>query len=243
MNESRLDRSSFSRPCPRKSGRGFSWRVAARAVAILACAGLGLRAEAAPVPQDGPPEVWAKIGPQVERQLYAFDAEGRALNREQDFQLAAESAGLAVNAALRLRATALNGAPLPEAAPVVRENRVEYPRGAVTEWFENRQDGVEQGFTVKDEDGRMPDEVRLTLAFGDDMTVEVAEGGQEAIMTQGSARYRYAGLKAWDATGREWPSVMSPVSPSGPSAFSLHPFSNSSAMRATRSSPSPSIPS
>ena len=168
----------------------------------------------ASAPKDVPPEVWAKIGPQVEQQLYAFNAEGRAANREQDFQVAAESAGLAVNDGLRLRATMLNGAPLPEAEPVVRKNRVEYPRGVVTEWFENRKDGVEQGFTVTDEGGALKDEIRLTLAFGDNLSVAVAQDGQAAILTQGANRYRYAGLKAWDATGRELACVMKNVSAS-----------------------------
>ena len=127
-------------------------------MAVLTLGGLlagAMSVAAAPEPKDVPPEVWAKIGPQVERQMYAFDAEGRASNREQGFRVAAESAGLAVNDDLRLRATALNGEPLPEAAPVVRENRVEYPRGAVTEWFENRKDGVEQGFTIRNEGGKL----------------------------------------------------------------------------------------
>ena len=175
-----------------------------------------LNVSAATEPKQVPPEVWAKIGPQVERQLYAFDAEGRAANREQDFQVAAEAAGLAVNGALRLRVAALNGEPLPEAAPVIRANRVEYPRGALTEWFENRKDGVEQGFTVMDEDGSVKDELCLTLAFGDELSVEVAPDGQEAILTRGSARFRYAGLKAWDATGRELSCVMVPSSESSP---------------------------
>ncbi len=188
------------------------WKILFLLVAGL-CAGVGaLAGGGAAAPKDVPPEVWAKIGPQVERQMYAFDAEGRAANREQDFQVAAEFAGLAVNDALRLRATALNGEPLPEVAPVIRENRVEYPRGAVTEWFENRKDGVEQGFTINDERGMMNEEVQLTLAFGDGLLVEVAENGQEAIITQGAARYRYAGLKAWDATGRELSCRMAPES-------------------------------
>jgi len=193
-------------------------------------------------PKDVPSEIWAKIRPQVERQMYAFDAEGRAFNREQDFQMAAESAGLAVNDALWLRATAFNGDPLPEAAPLVRENRVEYPRGAVTEWFENRPDGVEQGFTIQEEAGRRMDEIRLTLTFGVHLSVEVAQDGQAAIVTQGSARYRYAGLKAWDSTGRELACVMQPVFSLQPFLHRLPPFFNSSAMRAMHSFPSPSIP-
>ncbi len=172
-------------------------------------------------PKEVPPEVWAKIGPQVERQMYAFDAEGRASNREQDFQVAAEAAGLAVNDVLRLRATAINGEPLPEVAPVVRENRVEYPHGGRGRRLAETEEGREAGWTVKDEGGERKEGGRVTLAFGDGLSVEVAAGGQEAIITRGSARYRYAGLKAWDATGRGLSCVMQPVSPSGNSSL-LH---------------------
>ncbi len=151
------------------------------------------------------PEVWARIGPQVERQMYAFDADGRASNREQCFQVAAESSGLAVSGDLRLRVTALNGEPLPEAAPLVRENRVEYPRGAVTEWFENRKDGVEQGFTVKE--FQIPSssfQVDLDVALDGVRAMEIAADGQSARLTDTQGRdFGYGGLKAWDAVGRD----------------------------------------
>jgi MBG domain/FG-GAP repeat len=218
LNSSIQNRLS-SPPCPSQTGRGFLWRMAGLVLGGL-LAGV-LPVSAAPVPKDVPPDVWAKIGPQVERQMYAFDAEGKASNREQEFQVAAGSAGLAVNDTLRLRATAINGERLPEAAPVIRDNRVEYPRGAVTEWYENRQDGVEQGFTIQDEEGTRMDEIRLTLAFGDELSVEIAPDGQAAVLVQGSKRYRYAGLKAWDATGRELTCVMQPASAPDSSGFGL----------------------
>jgi len=38
--------------------------------------------------------------------------------------------------------------PLPSAEPVAEKGRVEYRRGPVTEWYENRPGGLEQGFTI-----------------------------------------------------------------------------------------------
>lgn len=38
--------------------------------------------------------------------------------------------------------------PVETAAPIAEGNRVEYRRGALTEWYVNRPDGLEQGFTL-----------------------------------------------------------------------------------------------
>jgi len=40
--------------------------------------------------------------------------------------------------------------PVDPAAPVPSENRVEYPRADLTEWYVNDERGLEQGFTLKE---------------------------------------------------------------------------------------------
>ncbi|MBU1909861.1 MAG: hypothetical protein KJ726_07440, partial [Verrucomicrobia bacterium] len=55
-------------------------------------------------PEGVPAEVWARIGPQVERQMYAFNQDGAAHNAAQEFTLAAKAGGLEVNGLLQLRA-------------------------------------------------------------------------------------------------------------------------------------------
>ncbi|MBU1695136.1 MAG: hypothetical protein KKC51_14395, partial [Verrucomicrobia bacterium] len=155
-------------------------------------------------PEGVPAEVWAKIGPQVERQVYAFNRDGAARNAAQEFALAAKAGGLEVNGLLQLRAIALNGVALPDAEPVIAQNRVEYPRGPVTEWFENRKDGVEQGFTIKESKVQGPkSQVSLEVTFGDVRALEIAADGQSARLTDTQGQnFGYAGLKAYDANGQ-----------------------------------------
>ena len=96
--------------------------------------------------------------------------------------------------------------PLPAVDPTRRDNRIEYSRGPLTEWYLNGPFGLEQGFTL-----RMPPAVKtggsLTLAFsqGGDLQAAVGAGGKELVLSapSGEAVLRYAGLVAYDADGRE----------------------------------------
>jgi len=96
--------------------------------------------------------------------------------------------------------------PLPEVAPTVRDNRIEYSRGSLTEWYLNGPFGLEQGFTLA-----MPPIVKtggpLTLALSQngDLQAAVGAGGKELVLTapSGEAVLGYAGLSAYDADGRE----------------------------------------
>ena len=185
------------------------------------------------------PETWSRIERQLDRATYEFREDGGravARNRAQDFRIEADRAGVAVAGGLRLRAVGVNcgaGAQaLPEAAPVAAGTRVEYRRGPVTEWYENRAEGLEQGFTVNAE---RP--TALDVAFETDLTVEVAENGQAVWLKdeRGKARYRYGGLKVTDATGRQLPSCFDPT------PDTRHEFALSSTLP-RRNSPSPSTP-
>lgn len=178
----------------------------ASALVILSLAQSGAWASS-PTPTDVAPGNWAQIAPQLERARYEFQArDGGAVahNRAQDFRIAAGQTGLDVNGALRLRAVALNGEPLPDAEPVADGQRLEYRRGPVMEWYENRADGLEQGFTVGKPWVQSPrSEVELTVAFETELSVRISEDGQAVLLTdeQGEIRYRYAGLKVTDAAG------------------------------------------
>lgn len=97
-----------------------------------------------------------------------------------------------------------------DTAPRVDSARVEYGHGGdVTEWWDNRPDGIEHGFTLglTHKMKRRDNEVLLPVivdglkvrARGDDLRF-VDEGGREVLA--------YRDLKAWDALGRELPARM-----------------------------------
>ena len=89
--------------------------------------------------------------------------------------------------------------------PHAKVNRVEYQRGVLTEWYVNGPLGLEQGFTIQ----RAPEGSNgqpLTLSFnvGGDLTASVDEQSRNLTLSKGgAAMFRYAGLTAWDANGRE----------------------------------------
>ena len=92
------------------------------------------------------------------------------------------------------------------AAPQASANRVEYRRGALTEWYVNGPLGMEQGFTLAERPGRSQSEpLTIALELSKDVSVLVDASGKGLTLTQGEGRprLRYAGLVAYDATGRE----------------------------------------
>jgi hypothetical protein len=86
-------------------------------------------------------------------------------------------------------------------------NRVEYRRGAVTEWYVNGPKGLEQGFTLE----RRPTAASgtpLTLAFemSGNLAASVDPGGRSlSLRKDRSSALRYSGLTALDANGHELP--------------------------------------
>jgi uncharacterized protein (TIGR03382 family) len=83
--------------------------------------------------------------------------------------------------------------------------RLEYARGGVVEWWENRPEGLEQGFTVtKRPAGAGPLVFDVSVSGA---RVEV-EGGTATLVRGGGAPLSYGGLRAWDETGLELPSRM-----------------------------------
>ena len=94
------------------------------------------------------------------------------------------------------------------ASPRVHFNRVEYRRGALTEWYVNGPLGLEQGITLQKRPGQAEGRpLTIALAFEGDLTAVVDEGGTGLTLTgsEGQAKLRYRGLFAYDATGRRLP--------------------------------------
>jgi hypothetical protein len=92
--------------------------------------------------------------------------------------------------------------PVAMATPVATDNRVEYRRGALTEWYANGPLGLEQGFTLERPPVQGAGAVTLALAVSG--TVASLEPGADALTFAGSS-LRYCGLLAFDASGRELP--------------------------------------
>ncbi len=100
---------------------------------------------------------------------------------------------------------------LPEAARVVSSAaRVEYQRDTITEWFENRPEGIDHGFTVR-EPVTPGDQLRIELGIEGAACEAGPEGSIILRDDSGKALLSYAKPHAWDATGRPLPARMEPV--------------------------------
>jgi len=177
-------------------------------VAVVMAALIGVTTAAPAEPPAGVcPEDWASILTQLQNDTYAFQADAAGLaarNPAQDFRLRCATGGLSVEAdgvVVRVRAVSLNGTALPDREPQVSGQRVEFHRGPVVEWFENRPEGLEQGFTIAHQS---ESQVELAVSFQTEFRVTVAEDGQAVLVTDddGAVQYRYAQLHVVDVAGR-----------------------------------------
>src|SRR5271163_1217152 len=100
--------------------------------------------------------------------------------------------------------------PVAPAQPLARGNRVEYRRGAATEWFSNGPAGVEQGFTIQAPPAGTAGGA-LTLALGLSGTLTARPGTAGSLMftgADGKAVLRYGDLSVTDARGTALPARM-----------------------------------
>jgi hypothetical protein len=91
----------------------------------------------------------------------------------------------------------------------VEENRIEYQREGLVEWYRNDEEGLEQGFTLPSapEGGEAGQPLQLALALAGDMVPEmILEGaGIEFRTAEGDDGLRYGRLRAVDAAGQSLP--------------------------------------
>jgi hypothetical protein len=135
----------------------------------------------------------------------------RAPNAEQEmvssfdaFGLEAEGAGWRLDLALEAWGRAGALVALEPVVPVACGQRLEYRRGALTEWYVNEARGLEQGFTIDTAPaGHGPLQLELTVGGG--LALEVLAGGRDALLRNeaGESVLSYSGLTAFDASGRE----------------------------------------
>jgi len=94
--------------------------------------------------------------------------------------------------------------PVVAAKPEANHNRVEYRRGALTEWYVNGTAGLEQGFTIaKASVGGANETLELALRLTGNMTASVDAAKTGLILKGRQAELRYTGLAARDASGRK----------------------------------------
>lgn len=96
------------------------------------------------------------------------------------------------------------------AAPQADQNRVEYRRGTLTEWYVNGPVGLEQGFTIS-EAPRIGAGNLLTIALALSGNLHAAmesNGGLILTAEDGKHVFRYSGLSAHDAAGKALPASL-----------------------------------
>ena len=97
--------------------------------------------------------------------------------------------------------------PVPKSAKAqTKGDRVEYQRGSVMEWVENRTQGFEHGYTIQEPiagggDAPLRLEVRMSGLISSLVTPEEANWRT----ADGAPVLAYNGLKVWDAKGQEMP--------------------------------------
>jgi FlgD Ig-like domain/FG-GAP repeat/FG-GAP-like repeat len=85
--------------------------------------------------------------------------------------------------------------------------RVTYRRPGWSEWYQNTEEGLEQGFTV-DRQPPGQDPLRITGSFEAGLTAEFRDGAIDFLDRHGARVLRYGKLVAYDATGRTLPSKL-----------------------------------
>lgn len=101
----------------------------------------------------------------------------------------------------RFRSAMVDGQPVATQSPeqLAEANRMSYQRGGLTEWYVNRPEGLEQGFTIDEApDGEA---LHIEMAVDSDLTPVLADNTL-LLSDNGRIVFRYSDLKAWDATGR-----------------------------------------
>ena len=133
----------------------------------------------------------------------------RAGNPRQGFTAEFSERGVVVanqGASFRVKFAGFGGTTDPgRVLPIARENRVEYRRGALTEWYVNGPAGLEQGFTLSaPPEERSSGTAEIALEYSGDLEPHVEKdlGGLLLKRSDGSTALRYSGLVARDADGR-----------------------------------------
>ncbi len=95
-----------------------------------------------------------------------------------------------------------------EAMLMATDNRLEYRRGDLVEWYLNDGRGLEQGFTLSKQPGVRSDrDLLIELEFHGSLSPRWKQGSDAVTFhdSEGQTVLRYGGLLAWDAGGKDLP--------------------------------------
>jgi len=94
--------------------------------------------------------------------------------------------------------------PVAPAQAVAAERRLEYRRGAVAEWYENRPEGLEQGFTLAEPPATGAEDLVLSLAVEGGLQPSLDPAGRAVAFRDatGAAVLHYKDLQVTDAAGK-----------------------------------------
>ena len=138
-------------------------------------------------------------------------ADFTATSRPQGLSSRFDSAGVSLRSgsthvALSLRAAGYGSSlrTLDTVAPRIKDNRVAYARGGLSETYTNGPLGLEQGFAIARAPSRLPQgPLTLSIAFSGDAHASLMRGTQGISFTRaGRPVLSYSGLTATDASGR-----------------------------------------
>ncbi len=132
---------------------------------------------------------------------------------EEAVNIAPSSPGQSWQLALKLTGYGTPDKIKPVAAATVAAkgaNRLEYRRGALTEWYENRPEGLEQGFTLTQPPQPGAKTVVLDLAVSGGLKPQLAKDAQSVALLDlaGKAALTYGDLKVIDARGANLPAKL-----------------------------------
>ncbi|HYL37362.1 MAG TPA: FG-GAP repeat protein [Bryobacteraceae bacterium] len=97
----------------------------------------------------------------------------------------------------------------PERARLVGSaNRIEYRRGALTEWYVNDERGLEQGFRVATRPGTEAGPLLIALGVNGALPQKTTPSDVTLLDSSGRAVLRYGELRAWDSQQRPLPARM-----------------------------------
>ncbi len=94
----------------------------------------------------------------------------------------------------------------------IKQSAIRNPQSAITEWYVNKSEGIEQGFTLSERPGETfgGEPLRLAMELSGDLKASLADDGQAVSLSsrRGKEALRYDHLTAYDALGRILPSRM-----------------------------------
>ena len=138
-------------------------------------------------------------------------------NPNQDYLVQFNEQGMILNAGGARLGFILSGvgygdlsSPAVAATPIAKDNRIEYQRGNVTEWYVNGPLGLQQGFTLQERPEISSTsalrELRLELTVTDGWQADLANSEQDLkLIAEDGFSLNYSGLIAYDANNKELP--------------------------------------